>query len=52
MIAIAVDDEVLMFGALVAAIEASPDITQVAKYSVQDMRNTPSRHSSFTPRVI
>ena len=33
MIAIAVDDEVLMLGALVAAIEASPDITQVAKFS-------------------
>ena len=34
MIAIAVDDEVLMLGALVAAIEASPDITEVAKFSV------------------
>ena len=33
MIAIAVDDEVLMLGALVAAIEASPDITAVAKFS-------------------
>ena len=33
MIAIAVDDEVLMLGALAAAIEASPDITQVAKFS-------------------
>jgi two-component SAPR family response regulator len=33
MIAIAVDDEALMLGALVAAIEASPDITQVAKFS-------------------
>ena len=33
MIAIAVDDEVLMLGALVAAIEASPDITQVTKFS-------------------
>ena len=33
MIAIAVDDEVLMLGALVAAIEASPDITEVAKFS-------------------
>ena len=29
MIAIAVDDEVLMLGALVAAIEESPDISQV-----------------------
>jgi two-component SAPR family response regulator len=28
-----VDDEALMLGALVAAIEASPDITQVAKFS-------------------
>ena len=33
MIAIAVDDEVLMLGALVAAIEASPDITEVSKFS-------------------
>ena len=33
MIAIAVDDEVLMLGALVAAIKASPDITEVAKFS-------------------
>ena len=33
MIAIAVDDEVLMLGALVEAINASPDITEVAKYS-------------------
>ena len=33
MIAIAVDDEELMLGALVAAIEASPDITEVAKFS-------------------
>ena len=33
MIAIAVDDEALMLGALVAAIEVSPDITDVAKFS-------------------
>ena len=33
MIAIAVDDEVLMLGALVAAIEASPDIKVVTKFS-------------------
>ena len=33
MIAIAVDDEVLMLGALVSAIEASPDITSVSKFS-------------------
>ena len=33
MIAIAVDDEALMLGALVAAIKASPDITEVAKFS-------------------
>ena len=33
MIAIAVDDEALMLGALVAALEASPDITEVAKFS-------------------
>lgn len=33
MIAIAVDDEVLMLGALVAAIEASPDVTSVTKFS-------------------
>ena len=33
MIAIAVDDEVLMLGALVKAISASPDIEDVAKFS-------------------
>ena len=33
MIAIAVDDEALMLGALVAALEASSDITSVAKFS-------------------
>ena len=33
MIAIAVDDEVLMLSALVEAIEASSDITQVTKFS-------------------
>ena len=33
MIAIAVDDEALMLGALVAAIEASPDITEVVRFS-------------------
>ena len=33
MIAIAVDDEVLMLGALVEAIDASPDITKVTKFS-------------------
>ena len=33
MIAIAVDDEALMLGALVAAIEASPDITRVESFS-------------------
>ena len=33
MIAIAVDDEVLMLGALVKAISASPDISEVAKFS-------------------
>ena len=33
MIAIAVDDEALMLGALVSAIEASPDITEVNKFS-------------------
>ena len=33
MIAIAVDDEALMLGALVAAIEASHDITEVARFS-------------------
>ena len=34
MIAIAVDDEALMLGALVAAVKASPDISQVTKFSV------------------
>lgn len=33
MIAIAVDDEVLMLGALVAAIKASPDISIVSQFS-------------------
>ena len=33
MIAIAVDDEVLMLGALAKAISASPDITTVTKFS-------------------
>ena len=33
MIAIAVDDEALMLGALVAAVEASNDISSVAKFS-------------------
>ena len=33
MIAIAVDDEVLMLGALVAAIEESADISEVSKFS-------------------
>ena len=33
MIAIAVDDEALMLGALVAAVQASPDIREVAKFS-------------------
>ena len=33
MIAIAVDDEVLMLGALVTAIKASPDISRVSQFS-------------------
>ena len=33
MIAIAVDDEILMLGALAAAVEASPDIASVSKFS-------------------
>ena len=33
MIAIAVDDEILMLGALVAAIKASPDISKVSQFS-------------------
>ena len=33
MIAIAVDDEQLMLGALVAAVKASPDITEVIQFS-------------------
>ena len=33
MIAIAVDDEILMLGALVKAISASPDIREVIKFS-------------------
>ena len=46
MIAIAVDDEALMLGALVYALEASPDITSVFKFSnceeaLEFVRNTP-----------
>ena len=33
MIAIAVDDEILMLGALVAAIKASPDIAEVSQFT-------------------
>ena len=36
MIAIAVDDELLMLGALVAAIKASPDISEVFQFSSCD----------------
>ena len=46
MIAIAVDDEVLMLGALVKAVSASPDIQEVTKFSdcelaLDFVRNTP-----------
>ena len=46
MIAIAVDDEVLMLGALTAAIEASPDISRVIKFSyceeaIEFVKNNP-----------
>ena len=34
MIAIAVDDEILMLGALVAAVKASPDISDIFQFSV------------------
>ena len=37
MIAIAVDDEILMLGALVKAISASPDIKEVVKFSDCEM---------------
>ena len=37
MIAVAVDDEVLMLGALVKAISASPDISEVVKFSDGEM---------------
>ena len=36
MIAIAVDDEILMLGALVAAVKASPDISEVTQFSSCD----------------
>ena len=47
MIAIAVDDEALMLDALVAAIEASPDVSAVAKFSnceeaLEYVRNNPA----------
>ena len=46
MIAIAVDDEILMLGALVKAISASPDIREVTKFSdceeaLEFVRNNP-----------
>ena len=34
MIAIAVDDEALMLGALTSAIEVSPDIAEVARFPI------------------
>ena len=37
MIAIAVDDEALMLGALVKAISASPDVAEVTKFSNCEM---------------
>ena len=47
MIAIAVDDEILMLGALVKAISASPDISEVTKFSdceeaLEFIRNNPA----------
>ena len=33
MVTIAVDDEILMLGALVAAVNASPDISEVTGFS-------------------
>ena len=47
MIAIAVDDEALMLGALVAAIEASPDIREVSSFSdceeaLEFVKNSPT----------
>ena len=33
MIAIAVDDEILMLGALIAAVKSSPDISEVTQFS-------------------
>ena len=47
MIAIAVDDEILMLGALVKAINASPDIKEVTKFSdceeaLNFVRNNPT----------
>ena len=33
MVAIAVDDEILMLGALVAAVKTSPDISEVTQFS-------------------
>ena len=46
MIAIAVDDEVLMLGALVKAISASPDVSEVVKFSdceqaLEHVKNNP-----------
>ena len=48
MIAIAVDDEVLMLGALVKAIKASPDISAVADFTsgedaLEFIKNNPDK---------
>ena len=46
MIAIAVDDEVLMLGALVAAIQVSPDISEVSQFSGCDEALTFAKENS------
>ena len=56
MIAIAVDDEALMLGALVSAIEASPDIMYVHRFSdceeALEFTRSNSAVSSRTERMI
>ena len=46
MIAIAVDDEILMLGALAAAIKASPDISKVSQFSGCDEALTFAKENS------
>ena len=52
MFAIAVDDEVLMLGALVAAVKASPDISEVAQFTGCDDALDFVRDNVFFPSEV